>query len=90
MRLSLSLLPWLAYPSHALTNHIPAIRGEYLRGIMAAFLRRAFGKKGLEPFLELDVPEAPFDGGERCVVVIPEGSGHKRRIGIEHVLHPKR
>jgi len=30
---------------------IYAIRGEYLRGIMAAFPRRVFGKNDLEPFL---------------------------------------
>jgi hypothetical protein len=34
MRLSLSLLPWLAYPSekHALTNHIPVIRSQDFLG----------------------------------------------------------
>ena len=57
---------------------ICAIGGEYLRGIIAAIPGRAFGKNGLEPFPELDVPETAFDGGERCVVVVPEGTGHKR------------
>ena len=57
---------------------ICAVGGEYLRGIIAAIPGRAFGKNGLEPFLELGVPEPTSNGGERLVVVVTEGSGHKR------------
>src|SRR5436190_20202451 len=44
----------------------------------------------LESLLYLDVPEPAFDRGKRGVVVVPEGSSHKRWIEIEHVLQPKR
>src|SRR5438874_6364739 len=43
----------------------------------------------LESLLKLNVPEPAFDRGKRLVVVVPEGSSHKRGIEIEHVLHPK-
>ena len=43
----------------------------------------------LESLLQLDVPEPAFDRGKRGVVVVLEGSSHKRRIEIEHVLQPK-
>ena len=47
---------------------------------------------GSESLLQLHVPEPASDGGNRLVVVTTEGcrSRYKRRIFIEHVLHPKR
>jgi hypothetical protein len=43
----------------------------------------------LELFLQLSVPEPAFDGCERLVVVVAQGSGRKRRIEVEHVLQPE-
>jgi hypothetical protein len=44
----------------------------------------------LESLPKLNEPEPAFDGGKRFVVVVLEGSGYKRWIGIEHVLDAKR
>src|SRR6058998_27837 len=42
----------------------------------------------LESFLQLHVPKPTFDRGKRFVVAVPRRAGRKRRILIEHVLHP--
>jgi hypothetical protein len=86
--------------NHILIRVIRVIRGE----VTSAFPRRVFRNSdrcakdprsglscfdGLESFLELDVPEAAFDGGNRFVVAVLESAGHKRRVFVEHILHPE-
>ena|SRR5215471_18391333 len=45
---------------------------------------------GLESFPQLSVPESASYGGKGLVEVVLKSSSYKWRIGIEHVLHPKR
>src|SRR5437899_4555390 len=44
----------------------------------------------LESLLQPDVPEPAFDGGDRLVVAVLEGTSYERRIFVEDVLHTKR
>ena len=43
-----------------------------------------------ESFLQLSVPETPFDRGKRFIVTVLEASGYKGWIGVKHVLDAKR
>ena len=48
---------------------------------------------GLESLPQLEVPEPTLHGGKRLVVVANEAksrSRYKRRVFIEHILHPER